>query len=79
MLSAKARSPPSRPLVAVSDRVLYRTVDAGVIDGVAVNGLAYTVRGVASGGLKYLQTGLAQSYVFSMLVGAAAILWFLLR
>jgi NADH-quinone oxidoreductase subunit L len=68
-----------RPLVALSDRVLYRTVDAGVIDGVAVNGLAHTVRGVASGGLKYLQTGLAQSYVFSMLAGAATILWFLLR
>ena len=37
------------------------------------------VRGFAAGGLKYLQTGLAQSYVFSMLVGAATILWFLLR
>ena len=59
--------------------MLYRGVDAGLIDGVAVNGLAHTVRGFAAGGLKYLQTGLAQSYVFSMLVGAATILWFLLR
>jgi hypothetical protein len=37
------------------------------------------VRGIASGGLKYLQSGLTQSYVFSMLVGAAAILWYLAR
>ena len=67
-----------RPLVALSDRVLYRVVDAGLIDGVGVNGLASAVRGVASGGLKYLQSGLAQSYVFSMLLGAAGVLWYLL-
>jgi len=68
-----------RPLVRVSDRVLYRVVDAGLIDGIAVNGLAASVRGAASGGLKYLHSGLTQSYVFSMLVGAATILWYLLR
>jgi NADH-quinone oxidoreductase subunit L len=68
-----------RPLVLISDRVFYRGVDAGLIDGVAVNGLGRSVRGIASGGLKYLQSGLTQSYVFSMLVGAAAILWYLAR
>jgi NADH-quinone oxidoreductase subunit L len=68
-----------RPLVRLSDRVLFRVVDAGLIDGVAVNGLAQSVRGAASGGLKYLQSGLAQSYVVSMLVGAATILWYLMR
>ncbi len=68
-----------RPLVRFSDRVLFRVVDAGLIDGVAVDGLAHSVRGFASGGLKYLQSGLTQSYVFSMLVGAATILWYLLR
>jgi NADH-quinone oxidoreductase subunit L len=68
-----------RPLVLLSDRVLYRTVDAGLIDGIGVNGLGRAVRDFAASGLKYLQTGLAQSYVFSMLVGAAVILWYMAR
>jgi len=68
-----------RPLLLASDRVFYRLIDAGVIDGVMVNGLGRSVRGFAAGGLKYLQTGLAQSYVFSMLAGAAIILWYLAR
>jgi NADH-quinone oxidoreductase subunit L len=68
-----------RPLVLLSDRVLFRVVDAGLIDGVAIDGLGRSVRAVASGGLKYLQTGLAQSYVFSMLAGTAALIWYLLR
>ena len=68
-----------RPLVALSDRVLFRTVDAGLIDGVAVNGLAKSIRALASGGLKYAQSGLAQSYVFYMMIGAVAILGYLLR
>jgi NADH-quinone oxidoreductase subunit L len=68
-----------RPLVRVSDAVLFRTIDAGVIDGLAVNGTAKVVQGVASSGLRWLQSGLAQSYVASMLAGTAAILWYLLR
>jgi NADH-quinone oxidoreductase subunit L len=68
-----------RPLVRISDGLLYRTVDAGLIDGVAVNGLARTVQGFASVGLRWLQSGLAQGYVASMLAGTAAILWYLLR
>jgi NADH-quinone oxidoreductase subunit L len=68
-----------RPLVRISDVVLFRTIDAGAIDGVAVNGLARLVQGVASGGLRWLQSGLAQGYVASMLAGTAAIVWYLLR
>jgi NADH-quinone oxidoreductase subunit L len=68
-----------RPLVRISDVVLFRTVDAGAIDGVLVNGTARFVQGIASGGLRWLQSGLAQSYVTSMLAGTAAILWYLLR
>ena len=67
-----------RPLVRISDAVLFRTVDAGVIDGTA-NGLARAVQIFASGGLRWLQSGLAQGYVASMLAGTAAILWYLLR
>jgi NADH-quinone oxidoreductase subunit L len=66
-----------RPLVAISDRVLYRGVDAGLIDGVAVNGLANSVRAFAANGLKYAQSGFAQSYLFLMVVGAVAIVAYL--
>jgi NADH-quinone oxidoreductase subunit L len=67
-----------RPLVKLSDRVLYRVVDAGLIDGVAVNGTARGIRALAAHGLKYAQSGLAQSYVFFMMIGAVAIVGYLL-
>jgi NADH-quinone oxidoreductase subunit L len=67
-----------RPLVRISDLVLFRIVDAGVIDGTA-NGAARAVQLFASVGLRRLQSGLAQGYVASMLAGTAAILWYLLR
>jgi NADH-quinone oxidoreductase subunit L len=68
-----------RPLVVLSNRVLYRTVDAGLIDGVVVNGSARVVRGFAANGLKYAHSGLTQGYIFFMIVGAAAIVGYLLR
>jgi NADH-quinone oxidoreductase subunit L len=67
-----------RPLVRISDAVLFRTVDAGLIDGTA-NGAARAVQLFASSGLRRLQSGLAQGYIASMLAGTAAILWYLLR
>ena len=67
-----------RPLVALSDRVLYRIVDAGWIDGIGVNGVARSIRAFAANGLKYAQSGLTQSYVFFMIVGAVAIVSYLL-
>jgi NADH-quinone oxidoreductase subunit L len=68
-----------RPLVAFSDRVLYRFVDARVIDGIGVNGTARGIRAIAADGLKYAQSGLTQSYVFFMIAGAVAIVGYLLR
>jgi len=68
-----------RPLVRVSDRVLYRGIDAGLIDGLAVNGSARAVQGLAAHGLKYAHSGLTQGYVFFMIAGAVAIVAFLLR
>jgi NADH-quinone oxidoreductase subunit L len=68
-----------RPLVAVSERLLYRRIDAGLIDGIAVNGLANSVRAVAADGLKYIQTGFAQSYLFLMVAGAVAIAAYVMR
>jgi NADH-quinone oxidoreductase subunit L len=68
-----------RPLVAISDRLLYRGIDAKLIDGLAVNGLARSVRALAADGLKYVQTGFAQSYLFLMVVGAFAVVAYLMR
>jgi NADH:ubiquinone oxidoreductase subunit 5 (subunit L)/multisubunit Na+/H+ antiporter MnhA subunit len=59
--------------------VLYRVIDARIIDGIGVNGLARGVRAIAADGLKYAQSGLTQSYVFFMIVGAVAIVGYLLR
>jgi NADH-quinone oxidoreductase subunit L len=67
-----------RPLVLVSERILFRGIDAGLIDGVAVNGGARAVWGLASHGLKYLQSGLAQGYLLLMVVGALAIVKYML-
>jgi NADH-quinone oxidoreductase subunit L len=68
-----------RPLVRISDRLLFRGVDAGLIDGVAVNGSAQLVRGLAGGVLKYAQSGLTQGYIFFMIAGAVAVVAYLLR
>jgi NADH-quinone oxidoreductase subunit L len=63
-----------RPLVWLSKNVLHRFFDAGVIDGVLVNGSAATVRGVTNGLLKYAQSGFAQSYLGWMALGTACLL-----
>ena len=66
-----------RPLVALSENVLYRGIDAGLIDGAAVNGSARFVRGFANGVLRRFQSGLAQGYLFLMLLGTLLIAGFL--
>jgi NADH-quinone oxidoreductase subunit L len=68
-----------RPLVAVSDRVLHRFVDAGLIDGVLVGGSAAALRGLTNGLLKYAQSGFAQSYLVWMALGTAALVYFLVK
>ncbi len=67
-----------RPLVWVSERVLFRAIDAGLIDGVAVMGTARAVRSLASRGLRRAQTGLTQTYFAFMIAGAAAVVVYLL-
>ena len=66
-----------RPTLWVADRVLFRRIDVGLIDDVAVNGTARLVRAVADRGLKYAQSGFPQSYVFLMLLGSAVLLGYL--
>jgi NADH-quinone oxidoreductase subunit L len=68
-----------RPLVWVSERVLYRLIDAGLIDRVLVDGSAATLRGVTNGLLKYAQSGFAQSYLGWMALGTAGLLYYLAK
>jgi NADH-quinone oxidoreductase subunit L len=67
-----------KPLVGISERFLFRVVDAGLVDRVGVDGTAGFVRGVADRGLKFLQTGLIQSYILVMLIGAVCLVGYLL-
>jgi NADH-quinone oxidoreductase subunit L len=68
-----------RPLVRVSDGLLYRTLDAGAIDGALVNGTARAVRAIAADVLRHLQSGFAQAYLVLMLIGTVAVVGALLR
>jgi NADH-quinone oxidoreductase subunit L len=66
-----------RPMVTVSDKLLYQRIDAGLIDGAGVNGVANAVRATALGVFRHLQSGLAQSYLFLMIVGTLAVVGWL--
>jgi NADH:ubiquinone oxidoreductase subunit 5 (subunit L)/multisubunit Na+/H+ antiporter MnhA subunit len=68
-----------RPLERVSRSFLYRVVDVRWIDGAGVNGVVSLVRGLAERGLRRFQDGLVQSYVFGMLLGGMALLWWVVR
>ena len=67
-----------KPLIGFSDRVLYRIVDAGIIDGLGANGTAQLVRASAARVLKFAHSGLAQSYLLAIVVGTAATIAWLL-
>lgn len=67
------------PLIWISDRVFYKIFDAGVIDGLGVNGPAKLVRGFALRGLRRLQSGLVQSYILMIILGSCAIVAYLVR
>jgi NADH-quinone oxidoreductase subunit L len=62
-----------RPLVWISEKVLWKGVDAGVIDGAGVNGSARVARGIGAIG-SWLQTGQVGTYVFFFVVGVLLIL-----
>jgi NADH-quinone oxidoreductase subunit L len=67
-----------RPVVWLSRVVLWKGVDQGVVDGVGVNGTAWTSR-LVGGGLRLLQTGQVGIYVVLFLVGAIWILSAVIR
>jgi NADH-quinone oxidoreductase subunit L len=61
-----------QPIKGLSERGLWKIVDAGIIDG-AVNGAGAVVSG-GSAILRRLQTGSIRAYALSILVGAVLIL-----
>jgi NADH-quinone oxidoreductase subunit L len=65
-----------QPIKRVSERVLWKVVDAGVIDG-AVNGAGTFVSG-ASSVLRRLQTGSVRAYAVSLVLGVVAVLGYYL-
>jgi NADH-quinone oxidoreductase subunit L len=67
-----------QPIKGISTLVLWRGVDAALIDG-AVNGMGGLVR-ASSGSLRRLQTGSIRAYAASLFFGVVVILgWYLLR
>ena len=65
-----------QPIKLLSTGVLWKGVDAGLIDG-TVNGVGALVR-AGSGGLRRFQTGSIRAYAASLFLGAVAILgWYL--
>lgn len=62
-----------RPTVGISRRVLWRGVDAGIIDGLFVNGSAYLARGIGWIGSQ-LQSGQVGTYAWGIVIGVLAVL-----
>jgi NADH-quinone oxidoreductase subunit L len=62
-----------RPLVWLSNRILWKGVDDGAIDSVGVNGSARLARGFGAIG-SWLQTGQVSTYVFFFVVGVLLLL-----
>jgi NADH-quinone oxidoreductase subunit L len=62
-----------QPVVRGSDKILYRVVDAMLIDGIAVDGSAKTVNLVGRIG-RLFQNGYVQTYLFFFLAGVLVLL-----
>jgi len=62
-----------RPGYALSDRVLYRLVDVGIIDG-TVNATGILARLIGST-VRLAQSGVVRTYAFFMLLGFLYIVW----
>ena len=65
-----------RPGYRLSKAVLWKTIDAGVIDGLLVNGAALVVA-VTGSLLRLLQNGLVRFYAWSFTVGVAVFVVYL--
>jgi NADH-quinone oxidoreductase subunit L len=62
-----------RPGYALSDRIFFRVVDMGIIEGI-VNGLGITAR-LMGAAVRLLQTGVVRTYAFFVLLGFLYVLY----
>ena len=62
-----------QPTLGVSRTVLWKGIDAGLIDGVLVNGSALLARGLGWVGAQF-QTGRVGTYAWVLVLGAVAVL-----
>jgi NADH-quinone oxidoreductase subunit L len=62
-----------KPVVAVSQRVLWRGMDTGLIDGLLVNGSGFLMRGLGWVGAR-LQSGQVGTYAWVLVIGVLAVL-----
>jgi len=67
-----------KPLYHFSRTFLWKGVDAGVIDGILVNGSARTAKLLGDLGAKF-QTGIVNTYALYFVAGLAAFLWWILK
>ena len=62
-----------KPVVGISRRVLWRGMDAGLIDGLLVNGSGFLMRGLGWLGAR-LQSGQVGTYAWVLVIGVLAVL-----
>jgi NADH-quinone oxidoreductase subunit L len=66
-----------RPGYAISDKIMFRLIDAGIIEGI-VNGLGITAR-LFGATFRLLQSGVVRTYAFFMLIGFLYLVYALVR
>jgi NADH-quinone oxidoreductase subunit L len=66
-----------QPLLGLSDRVLARGIDAGLIDGLVLGGAARSVRALANDVLRWPQSGLVPGYLVVTVLGTVGVLLYL--
>jgi NADH-quinone oxidoreductase subunit L len=66
-----------RPGYGLSDKVMFRFVDMGIIEGI-VNGLGITAR-LAGATVRLFQSGVIRTYAFFLLLGFVLIVWRMVR
>ncbi|NUQ11730.1 MAG: NADH-quinone oxidoreductase subunit L [Gemmatimonadaceae bacterium] len=62
-----------KPVVGISTRILWKGMDAGLIDGLLVNGSGYLMRGLGWMGAR-LQSGQVGTYAWVLVIGVLAVL-----
>ncbi|HEU4641033.1 MAG TPA: NADH-quinone oxidoreductase subunit L [Gemmatimonadaceae bacterium] len=62
-----------QPTVDISRNLLWKGIDAGLIDGLFVNGSAWVARGFAAAG-SWLQSGQVGTYAWAIVIGVLVVL-----